>query len=269
VTEINPSVSPSSQLVFSTYLGGAGDEDTTGNFAGIAADSRGLFIYVTGDTTSSTGFPVHAPYPYTGGSTYGGGSADAFAVKYAQGPSYGMTATTPAAIAPGASATSTVALTAYNGYSYAVALSCAVTGSGTPLPSCSASSFSPASPITPAATPGQTTTLTVTTTASSAENFFPRRMFYALGLPVVGFSFLGISFSSSRSRRRKLLGFFMVLMVMAALFLMPACGGSSSSGGGGGGSGGTPAGSYTVTITGTGSDASTITQMAQFTLTVN
>jgi hypothetical protein len=94
-------------------------------------------------------------------------------------------------------------------------------------------------------------------------------MFYALGLPVVGFSFLGISFSSSRSRRRKLLGFFMVLMVMAALFLMPACGGSSSSGGGGGGSGGTPAGSYTVTITGTGSDASTITQMAQFTLTVN
>jgi len=56
---------------------------------------------------------------------------------------------------------------------------------------------------------------------------------------------------------------------MAALFLMPACGGSSNNTGGGGCTGCTPQGSYTVTITGTGTDANAITQSTQVTLTVN
>jgi hypothetical protein len=97
----------------------------------------------------------------------------------------------------------------------------------------------------------------------------PRKFFYAMWLPIVGLSLMGMSFSSTRSRRKKLLGFLMIGMVMAALFVMPACGGSSNNGGGGGGGGGTPAGSYTVTITGTGTDANAITETAQVTLTVN
>ena len=87
-------------------------------------------------------------------------------------------------------------------------------------------------------------------------------------LPVVGLSLAGVSFSSTRSRRKKLLGLLMLGMVMTALLLLPACGGSGGGGGGGGG-GGTPAGSYAVTVTGSGTDAASITQTAQFTLTVN
>ena len=84
----------------------------------------------------------------------------------------------------------------------------------------------------------------------------------------VSMSLLGMSFASGRLQRKKLFGLLMVVMVMAALFVMPACGGSSKPGGGGG-SPGTPAGAYTVTITGTGSDTNAVTQTTQVTLTVN
>jgi hypothetical protein len=87
-------------------------------------------------------------------------------------------------------------------------------------------------------------------------------------LPVAGISLAGLTFGSSRSRRRNLLGFLLLAIVLSALFLMPACGGSSSHGGGGG-TGGTPAGNYTVTITGTGTDPAAVTQSVQVTLTVN
>jgi hypothetical protein len=161
---------------------------------------------------------------------------------------------------------STVTLTSVHGYNSSVNLSCSVTGSGTPLPACSASSFSPDS-VTPT-TSGASSTLTITTTGSSSALFAPRKLFYAMWLPVAGMSLVGMSFGSARSRRKKVLGFLMIGMVMAALFVMPACGGSSGGGGGGGG-GGTPAGSYTVTITGTGQDASMTTVSTQVTLTVN
>ncbi|MGA9880751.1 MAG: hypothetical protein WBQ15_18505, partial [Candidatus Sulfotelmatobacter sp.] len=133
---------------------------------------------------------------------------------------------------------------------------------------CSTTSFSPGQ-VTPTAV-GATSTLTITTTAANAAMFVPRKVFYAMWLPIAGMSLVGIGFGSAHSRRRKVLGFLMIGMVVAGLLLMPACGGSSSSGGGGGGGGGgTPAGSYTVTITGTGTDTNTTTQSTQVTLTVN
>jgi hypothetical protein len=265
VSEINAS---GSAIAFSTYLGGSGDEDSTGNFGAIAVNGAGDTIYVTGTTTSSD-FPTQAPFPYAGGNVFGGGTSDAFVVKYGQVPSFTIAAITPAAVSPGTSGTSTVTLVALHGYTSPVNLSCSVSGSGTPAPACSASSFSPASPVTPT-TAGATTTLTITTTGATAAMLRPGKVFYAMWLPVAGLSLVGMSFSSAGSRRKKLLGFLMIGMVMAALFLMPACGGSSNGGGGGGGCVGcTPAGSYTVTITGTGTDANTVTQSTQVTLTVN
>jgi len=256
VSQINPA---GSALLFSTYLGGTGAEDSLG-LGGVAVDSTGAFIYVTGNT-SSTNFPLTSAEQKTPG-----GGVDAFVVKYALAQSFTMSATTPAAVAPGSSATSTVSLTAYNGYSSPVNLACSVAGAGSPAPACTASSFSP-NPATPAS-PAATSTLTITTTANHAENFVPRSFFYALWMPIAGLSVMGMSLTSTRSRRRKLLGLLMLGMIMTALLLMPACGGSSGGGGGGGG-GGTPAGSYTVTITGTGTDAAAITQTTQVTLTVN
>jgi hypothetical protein len=54
------------------------------------------------------------------------------------------------------------------------------------------------------------------------------------------------------SRKKRLLAFLAGCLVFSGLIFLAACGGGSSGGGGGGGHPGTPAGSYTVTVTGTG-----------------
>jgi hypothetical protein len=261
VSELNSAGVP----VFSTYLGGSLNENTAtagvGALGAIAVDSPGANVYVTGNTLSTD-------FPATQGAkqTSIGGGIDAFVVKYAfpTTPGFVISATTPTAVAPGSSGTSTVTLTAINGYSSSVNLGCTVTGTGV---GCSTSSFSPDS-VTPTAA-GATSTLTITTTGSSSAIFHPSKIFYAMWLPIAGLSLMGMGFSSARSRRKKLLGFLMVGMVMAALFLMPACGGGSSGGGGGGCTSCTPAGNYTVTITGTGTDANAVTNTTTVTLTVN
>ncbi|MFZ0199091.1 MAG: SBBP repeat-containing protein [Candidatus Sulfotelmatobacter sp.] len=145
-----------------------------------------------------------------------------------------ISATSPAPVAPGGTATSTVTLTSFDGYSLPVNLTCTVLGSGSPLPTCSATSFS-VNPVTPTSG-GTSSTLTITTTAPGAALIRPRKIFYAMWLPIAGLSLLGIGFKTSRSHRRKLLGLLLLGMVMAGLFLLPSCGGSSSNGGGGGGS---------------------------------
>jgi hypothetical protein len=49
---INPALSPSSQIIYTTYIGGSGDE----NFGGMTVDSKGN-VYITGSTASSD-FPL-------------------------------------------------------------------------------------------------------------------------------------------------------------------------------------------------------------------
>ena len=91
-------------------------------------------------------------------------------------------------------------------------------------------------------------------------------MLYALLLPVFGITLLGVGMGSAGSRRKKLLGFLMLGIVLTGLLVMPACGGSSSTGGGG--NTGTPAGTYTITVTGA-SGGVTVTGAPALTLTVN
>jgi hypothetical protein len=79
---------------------------------------------------------------------------------------------------------------------------------------------------------------------------------YALWLPVPGLALIGLGFGSRSSRRKNLMGLLLLWTVLASLIVLPACG--SSSGGGGGGNSGTPAGTYTVTIS--GADANGVTQ---------
>jgi hypothetical protein len=68
-------------------------------------------------------------------------------------------------------------------------------------------------------------------------------------LPIGGLALLGTGVTS---RRKKLWGFLLGCLLFSTLIILPACGGGSSSGGGGGGGHpGTPAGPYTVTVTGT------------------
>jgi hypothetical protein len=267
-----------SKLLYSTYLGGGGDEDQSG-FAGIGIDgSRN--VYVTGDTDSGNGST--AKFPTTAGaidSSYAAGTCTTsgnstvpcptgFVAAYTDptAPDFGISATAPSAVSPGTSGTSTVTLTAVNGYNLAVNLTCAVTGGGSPAPACSASSFA-TNPQTPSSS-GATSALTITTTGSSAALNRPAKIFYAMWLPIVGLSLVGMRFSTTGSRRKKLLGFLLLGAVMALLFFLPACSSGSSGGGGGGGcTGCTPAGAYTVTVTGT--DSNNLTHSTAVTLNVN
>lgn len=257
-------------LLFSTFLGGGGDEDQL--FGGIGVDGAEN-IYVTGDTDSGNGNSPSFPTT-TGalGSTSGGGSCgttpvpctDAFVTSYtpATAPDFTLSATalSPSSVSAGGSATSTLTVTALNAYAGTVSLACSVGGTGTPLPTCSIGALS-----------GGAATLTVSTTGAAAAVHHSSSIFFAMWLPVVGLSLVGMRFSRGESGGKKLLGFLLLGLVMAMLFFLPACGGSNNGGGGGGGcSGCTPAGSYTVTVTGTDSVNANLTHSApDLSLTVN
>ena len=220
VTEVAPN---GGSLVYSSFFGGTGDENfdpTTNTFIGaaVAVDSSNN-VHLAGTTTSSTGFPVSGTALQ---SSYGGDPFDAFAatVLSTTTPDFTITATTPAAVSPGTAGSSTVTLTAANGYALPVNLACSVSGGGSPAPACSTSSFSP-NPQTPSAS-GATSTLTITTTGAAAALYRPSRIFYAAWLPIVGLSLLGIGCTSTQSRRKRLLGFFFLGLVMAMLSLLPA-----------------------------------------------
>ncbi|MFZ0774802.1 MAG: SBBP repeat-containing protein [Candidatus Sulfotelmatobacter sp.] len=250
-----------SKLGFSSFLGGTGDENAnaSGSVGTIALDSSNN-IWV-GGSTNSTNFPVTSTAAQP---TYGGNPYDGFVAgtSSATAPDFNIAATTPAAVAPGGNSTSTVTLTSLFGYSSSVNLSCSVSGGTSPLVGCSVTGTNPQTP----SAGGATSTVTMTTTGTSGALFRPRKIFYAMWLPIAGLSLMGIGFSSARSRRKKVLGLLMVGMVMAALFLMPACGGSSSTTTSGC-PGCTTPGNYTVTITGT--DANNLSHSTQVTLTVS
>ena len=259
-------VSSSGSLVFSTYLGGSGQDDGA-NLGAIAVDSAGANIYVTGNTTQSPGTPNNFPTTASPLQSSSGGGLDGFVVKYTQGSaatfSLAATALTPSSVDPGGSATSTVTVTAGGGFSGTVTLSCAVAGpaGAAHLPTCAAATAAPG-------TPG---TLTVNTTAAIASLQHPANrpssgMLYAMFLPIGGIALLGLG--SKDARRKKLFGFLLIGLVLSGFILMPACGGSSSHNTGGG-SPGTTAGPYSISVTGTATGAIETGSPAPLNLTVN
>ena len=259
-----------SALTFSTYLGGSLNEDTStsnggGSLAGIAVDSVGANVYVTG-STSSTDFPTVAAEPGSAG-----GDGDAFVAKYSTS---GFTVTngalSPTSGIPGVSATATITVSSIEGFSSAVTLACSVAPVVPKAPTCS---LTPSTPVTPPANGTMTATLNLATTASAAmlDRPLQRRssgLVYAMLLPIGGMMLLGAGLGSARSRRRKWFGFLMLGMLLSGLLLMPACSSSSSGGGGGGNDTGTPTGTYTITVTGT-SGSNVATGSPALSLTVN
>ncbi len=162
-------------------------------------------------------------------------------------------------VSPGQSAKYTITINGSNGFNGSVNLSCSALPSGA---NCQFASNT--------VNAGSSTTLTITTQAPSAALLRPTSgkwsllPIYGVWLPPFGLALAGVGVGS---RRRKLmLGLFAVLLLS---LLLVACGGGSSSGGGGGGgggTGGTPAGSYSVIVTGTPSSGSQ--QFTTITLTV-
>jgi hypothetical protein len=171
-------------------------------------------------------------------------------------------ALSPASIPAGGSATTTVTITSVGGFSQSVALACgSITLNGSPAtmdpPTCK---FSPSS----VSNASGTSTLTVGTTGQSAARapVFPRPLlFYAMLLPILGITMMRKGF---RGSKKKLVVVLLVCVISSLMFLA-ACGGGNSSGTGGGGTGGTPAGTYTISISGS---AGSMVKTTQVMLTV-
>ena len=193
-------------------------------------------------------------------------------VNAAAPSTYTVSASNPAAISPGSSATSTISVAGSGGYTGSVTLSCSMTSGPTnqsgDAPGCSITSGSPV-PLTSGTPTGQAIA-TVSTTAAVADlvrpNFGPgagktspwSESRFAAGsgaaLAVLIF-FFGIP--ARRRSWRKLLG---IVIAMAVIGVLSSCGGGSSGNGNGNTNPtnpGTTAGSYTFTITSTGNPAVT------------
>ena len=178
-------------------------------------------------------------------------------------------------IAAGQTASYTLSVSPAAGFSHAVAFSC------TGAPAGATCTVSPSS-LTPRGSAASKVTVTVSTAASSAavppSRSVPPRIdgriwlflsFASLALAAVA----SLSLVAGRRRypRAGRFGFGTAVLATALLaaMVMPACGG----GGGGGGSGanpGTPAGSYSLTVTGSvASGSSTLTRSVMLSLKVN
>ena len=160
---------------------------------------------------------------------------------------------TSATVTPGQSAVFTFTVTPQGSYTSPISFSCSA------LPAVAACSFSPAT-ITLDANPA-TTTLTITTASQSAlltpgphgDRSGPLNATW-LVLPGM---LLGMA-AIAAPRRRKLLSCCLLFLVAGGCVLQSACGTSSKNR--------TPAGSYTITVTGT---AGTTQQTVAVTLTVS
>jgi hypothetical protein len=237
-------------LPFSTFLGGSGDEDFV--FGGIAVDQGTGNVLVAG-VTDSADFSVSNSVAYGGGgncllaTTQTVACPDAFVTVYSPTADFSIAGTPFSDVTAGGSATSTITITPFNGYSKTVQITCQVITSKTPAPTCTPTSTS----VPGGSGTSMFTVNTTPATAMLAPNSRPGGIWLAVFLPILGITVLGVGTCSARSRRELLLAPTLIV-ILGSLLLIPACGGGSGGGGGGGGGGnpGTPADTYTITVTG-------------------
>ena len=153
-------------------------------------------------------------------------------------------------VTPGVSGIATINVTATNGFADTINLTC-TPSSNTAQISCS---LNPASVTLSGTSKVQTATLSITTVASlePSQAPHPRGMWIAASSGL----FAAILLGGIPSRRRwiGLLG----LVLLATIVSAAGCGGGSSSGTVQQKQQGTPAGSYTITVTGTGANTGTV-----------
>jgi hypothetical protein len=201
---------------------------------------------------------------YSGDADYYSGTGTAPVVV--NQAAFTLAATTPTAISKaGGSSSSTVTVTASNGYAGTVTLTCALTSYTAGdlfVPTCSV-------PATAVAM-GGTTTISISTTAATSELAYPKmggkgRWAGAGGGAVLALLvFLGIP-----ARRRSWRAMVGMVVLAVSLGSMSGCGGGSSGSSGSTGTSGTTADTYTFTVTGTGSPAVTPLPTTTFSVVVN
>jgi uncharacterized repeat protein (TIGR03803 family) len=167
-------------------------------------------------------------------------------------------ALTPGTVNPGGASSSSVNVIATGGFNGSIALSCSVQPTPTPAPACS---------ITPdSIVAGKNATLTVTTTGPGAGTIATKaggNLVFAIWIGLIGLAFAGPCFGPKQGSARHTLPTMRTCLLIAfGLTFVAACGGGS------GGSSGTPAGTYTITVTGTSQSSGIAPQTTQLTLTV-
>jgi hypothetical protein len=273
VTPASNSIDPSQSLSVTVAVAGTGGQATgavtltSGSYnSGALPMSGGSATAVVLPNTFSVG-PVTFNASYSGDTTYlpASGTGTITVATW----SFTLAASTPAAVSPGGSASSTITATAINGYTGVVTANCVLTGApsgATDVPSCTmrganSVAFQPG-------VPNAYLYVDVTTTAAAANLARPTlpgggRKWSGIGGSVLAFLvLLGIP-----ARRRSWRSMLSVLVLLAVFAGLSACGGSNS--GGGGGNSGTTAGTYTFMVLATGNPPVAPAPTATFTVTVN
>jgi hypothetical protein len=171
----------------------------------------------------------------------------------------------PGSVMPGQSATASLVISPLGLFSGTIAFTCSVSPTPALAPTCS---LNPAQ-VQLTGSGQVTSTLTVSTTGSSALFVRPRfrqtaPAIYALCFPIFGLALAGIGLKARSKRSNTFLGFAICCLLFGGLMFQAACGGGGASSTGSN-SGGTPSGSYTVSVT---ASAGSIQHAASMTFTV-
>jgi Bacterial Ig-like domain (group 3)/FG-GAP-like repeat len=223
-------------------------------------------------TTSKLAAGTHSiTAVYAGDTNFKGSSSSALSqvVSSTAAPaSYTLTATpTTQTMSPGSSATYSIKVNASN-YNGTVTFACPAT-----LPT-GVTCTAPGPSTAPSYAAG---TLTLKTTAPTTAMMAPpanqRHNDPTLWASLMGVGMLGMVLAGDwKKRNRRALGIVLLVVALAMIMALAGCGGGSSSsgggGGGGGGTGGTPAGSYPITLNATGAGINTPPQPQQLTVTL-
>jgi probable HAF family extracellular repeat protein len=163
-----------------------------------------------------------------------------------------LTAQSPVTISPGGTVTYTVALEARGGFNGEVGLSCSVQPSPALAPTCFIHGLNNGK----LSTGGGPVTMAVNTTGPTAAvvPFKAGSRFLALWFPLIGLVGTGIGLGSGQKKKKKIPAVVLTCMLFAGLAFLVACGSSSKSSG----SPGTPAQTYTITVTGIPNGAPTV-----------
>jgi Bacterial Ig-like domain (group 3)/FG-GAP-like repeat len=204
-------------------------------------------------STSTLAVGTHSVTATYGGDTTFTGSTSAGLNQVVNASDYTLTAnpTSPPAVNPGSAATITITVAPINGYNGTVSFAPA---SCTGLPTGASCSFKPSS-----VTGSGTTTLTISTQGASAmlmapSNTNPHQAGLNLWASLGGVGMLGMILAGDwKKHNRRRVAIVLCILAVVMLLALAGCGsGSSSSTGGGGGGGGTPAGTYTIQLSVTG-----------------
>lgn len=253
----NPSTSGQSVTFTATVTGTGGTPTGTITFKDGVAPLGSPVALAGGSAilaTSSLSVGTHSiTAVYSGDATFAPSTSSVLnQVVNALAPDFTIdaTAANPATVTAGHSATSTITITAQNGFNSAITLTCSVSPTPSRAPGCGLSPTSLPTGSGPS-------TLTITTTAAVAALTTPAIGHRSLPMYAVWLLLPAMLLSSAgmaAPKRKKLVSYILMFLVVAGLLFLVACGGGSSTnngGGGGGGTPGTPADTYTITVTAT------------------